>query len=103
MIALANDNKVLSDLVTNQKNKNYNLADVGSLTKYLGDDVKAKSNGGFELTQSFLIQRIIDLLGLEGNSKHNTKPTPSVKPLLRKNEKGESRKMNGTIDRQLGC
>ena len=82
MIALAEDDKILNEIVTNLKKQNYILTDEGTLTKYLGVDVKTKTNGGFELTQKFLIQRIIDLLGLEGESKHNTKPTPAVKPIL---------------------
>ena len=62
MIAMSKDDKVLNTLVENLKWKNYILTDEGSLTKYLGVDVKYKANGNFELTQPFLIQRIIDLL-----------------------------------------
>ena len=69
MIALAEDEQVLSKLVTNLKKRDYILTDEGSLTEYLGVDVKARPNGGFELTQTFLIQRIIDLLGLEGTKE----------------------------------
>ena len=62
MIAMSRDDKVLETIVKNLKRKNYILTDEGSLTKYLGVDVKYRKNGEFELTQPFLIQRIIDLL-----------------------------------------
>ena len=64
--------------------------------------MRAKPNGGLKLTQTFLIQRIIDLLGLEGDSKHNTKPTPAVKPLLGKDEKGEARRNTWNYRQAIG-
>ena len=54
--------------------------------------MKYKRNGYFELAEPFLIQRIIDLLEIEGEATYNTKPTPAVKPLLRKDLRGEPRK-----------
>ena len=102
MIALSKNNDVLENLVVNLRNKNYILTDEGSLSKYLGVDVKYKRQGYIELVQPFLIQRIIDLLGLEGDSKHNTKPTPAVKPLLHKDLKGESRKNNWNYRQAIG-
>ena len=36
--------------------------------------VRGNQKGYFELVQPFLIQKIIDLLGIEGESVHNTKP-----------------------------
>ena len=89
MIALAKNKKVLNMLVDSLKHKNYILTNEGSLTKYLGVNVKYKRNGFFKLVQPFLIQRIVDLLGLEGESIHNAKPTPAVKPLLHKDLRGE--------------
>ena len=89
MIAISRENKILDDLVNNLKKKNYILTDEGSLTKYLGVDVKYKNDGGFEITQPFLIQRIIDVLGINDNdSQCNTRPTPAVKPLLHKDLEG---------------
>ena len=78
MIALTRNERVSEKLVNNLKNSNYILTDEGSLTKNLGVDVRVKHGGYIELMQPFLIQRIIDLLGIEGESVHNTKPTPSV-------------------------
>ena len=92
MIALARNEEVLEKLVNNLKNRNYILTNKGSLPKYLGVDVREKQNGYFELIQPFLIQRIIDLLGIKGESVHNTKSTPAVKSLLRKDLRGKKRK-----------
>ena len=75
---------MLEKLVNNLKNRNFILTDEGSLTKYLGVHVREKQNGYFEHVQPFLIQRIIDLLGIKGESLHNTKPMPTVKTLLHK-------------------
>ena len=91
MIALSKNKKVLEQLVVNLKRKEYILTDEGPITKYLGVDVNKQADGSFELTQPFLIQRIIDLLGLEGDSKYNSKPTPVTKPLLHKDVYGEIR------------
>ena len=93
MIAMAKNKEVLETLLKNLKRKNFILTDEGSLSRYLGVDVKYKNNGAFELIQPLLIQRIISLLGLEKESVHNTKPTPTVKPLLHKDLKGESREI----------
>ena len=92
MIALARNQKVLEKLVNNLKKRNYILTDEGSLSKYMGVDVRPKQNGYLELVQPFLIQRIIDLLGIEGDTVHNTKPTLAVKLLLHKDLRGKSRK-----------
>jgi len=102
MIAMSKDDKVLNTLVENLKRKNYILTDEGSLTKYLGVDVKYKANGNFELTQPFLIQRIIDLLGVEGESVYNTRPTPATKPLLHKDNMGDARKQNWNYRTAIG-
>ena len=102
MIALSRNENVLSKLVVNLQNKNYILTDEGSLSKYLGVDVKYKDNGHIELIQPFLIQRIIDLLGLEGDSTHNTKPTPATKPLLHKDLLGEPRRNTWNYRQAVG-
>ena len=102
MIAMSRDDKVLETIVKNLKRKNYILTDEGSLTKYLGVDVKYRKNGEFELTQPFLIQRIIDLLGVEGESVYNTRPTPVTKPLLHKDSMGEVRKHKWNYRKAIG-
>ena len=45
--------------------------------KYLGDDVKYDKKGGFELVQPYLIERTIDLLGINSNESNcNTRQVP---------------------------
>ena len=102
MIALSQNDDVLDKLVENLKRKNYILTDEGSLTKYLGVDIKYKARGQIELVQPFLIQRVIDLLGLESESTYNTKTTPATKPLLHKDLKGESRKNSWNYRQAVG-
>ena len=72
ILALSQNDDLLVKLVENLKKKKYILTDEGSLTKYLVVDVKYKAKGHVELVQPFLIQRIIDLLGLESESTYNT-------------------------------
>jgi len=93
MIVISRKKDVLETLVNNLKKKNLILSNEGSLSKYLGVDVKYKENGNFELIQPFPIQRVIDLLWITSNeSKYNTRPTnPLVKPLLHKDLNGERR------------
>ena len=89
MIAISSKKEVLEELVENLRGKDYILTDEGPLTKYLGVDVKYNKRGGFELAQPFLIERIINLLGVNANeSNWNTRPTPAVKPLLHKDTNG---------------
>ena len=102
MIALAKNKNVLNKLVDNLKKKQFILTDEGTLTRYLGVDVQHRNDGSFELKQPFLIQRIIDLLGLEGESNHNSKPTPATKPLLHKDENGEVRRNSWSYRRAIG-
>jgi len=102
MIALARNKEVLETLVVNLQKRNYILTDEGSLDKYLGVDVKYKDKGQIELVQPFLIQRIIDLLGLEKDSTHSPRPTPATKPLLHKDLLGEKRKNTWNYRQAVG-
>jgi len=104
MIAISRENKVLENIVVNLTKKNYILTDEGSLTKYLGVDVKYREQGGFELLQPFLIRRIIDLLKLDDEDlgRYNTRPTPAVKPLLCKDLSGEERKHQWSYRQAIG-
>ena len=104
MIAISRSNTVLENIVVNLTKKNYILTDEGSLTKYLGVDVQYRSDGGFELTQPFLIKRIVDVLKLDDEDlgRYNTRPTPAVKPLLCKDLLGEKRKHKWNYRQAIG-
>ena len=84
VIALSRDGSVLGQLVTNLKNKGFDLTDDGTLDKYLGVDINQKPKGSIELSQPYLIERTLRVLGIEGDSKTNSKPIPASKPLLHK-------------------
>ena len=75
--------------------KGYVLTDEGDLNKFLGIEIKEITMNEFELSQPFLIERIVNLLGLGQNEfdvHTNTKITPIGKPLLNKNLEGKLRK-----------
>jgi len=102
MIALLKDKKTLEKLVASLKEKDFILTDEGSLDKYLGVDVKKKKDGGLELVQPFLIERILTLLGIKDDKMHNSKPTPAVRPLLNKDLNGEKRENSWNYRTAIG-
>ena len=102
MIATSKGGKVLNDLVQNSKAKKYILTDEGPLIKYLGVDAKEIEGGGCEPKQSFLIQRIIDFLGMEGDSVHNAKPTLATRPLMHNDLEGKERINSWNYRKVLG-
>ena len=102
MIALTKSKDVLERSVTNLKKKDFMLTDEGILTRHLSVDIQHRSDSSFELKHTFLIQRIIDLLGLEGESNHKTKPTPATKPLLHKDENSDERRNNRSYGKAIG-
>jgi hypothetical protein len=81
-------------------NEHYVFTDDGDLTKYLGVDVKRHKDGKIELTQSHLIQRILDVLSID-ESVHS-RPTPAIKPLLYKDIDGLPRKQNWNYRQAIG-
>ena len=94
VITISKDLAVMDILVKNLQ-KEYTLEDEGSLTKYLGVDMKINDDGTMELKQPFLIERILKLICSEGKnfeSKTNVRPTPAAKPLLHKDLDGPERK-----------
>jgi hypothetical protein len=70
----------------------YVLTNDGEVKNYLGVEVVKREDGSIELKQKFLIERIIEAVGLDKDIKGSSKPTPSVKPLLHKDLDGLERK-----------
>ena len=66
------------------------FADEGSIDKYLGVDIKKIDGTSFKMTQPFLTERIISLLGIDNGRTHD-KRTPVGKPLLNKDLNGVDR------------
>jgi hypothetical protein len=73
----------------------YVLTDDGDIHKFLGIEIKEITKNKFKLSQPFLIEQIVNLLGLGQNEfdvHTNTKITPVGKPLLNKDLEGKLRK-----------
>ena len=71
--------------------EDFELTDEGSIDKYLGVKIDDIDENSFEMSQPFLIRRIIEFLGLEEN-KNKGRDTPVGKPLLNKDLDGCPRK-----------
>ncbi len=72
----------------------YILTEEGTLDKFLGINITKLDDNRFELSQPFLIERIIQFVKSECESEVNTKSTPNPvgKPLLHKDLEGKERK-----------
>ena len=69
----------------------FKFTEEGSLAPYLGSKFIDLDNGEqFEMTQPFLIDQIIDTMGID-NRITNACPTPAVKPLLHRDTDREAR------------
>ncbi len=71
--------------------KGYVLTDEGGINKFLGIEIKEITKNRFELSQPFLIEQIVNPLGLghiEFGVHTNTRIAPVGKPLLDKDLKG---------------
>jgi hypothetical protein len=69
------------------ENKDFKLTDEGSIDKYLGVKIDNIDKNSFEMSQPFLVQCIIEFLGLQEN-KNKGRDTPVGKPLLNKDLDG---------------
>ena len=77
------------------------FTDEGSIDKYLGVDIHQLDNENFEMTQPFLIERILSLLGLD-RGRTNEKCNPVGKPLLNKDLNGVERKYSWNCRSAIG-
>ena len=69
------------------------FTDEGSIDKYLGVDIKQIDSKSFEMSQPFLIKRIMTLLGMS-DVRTNEKFTPVGNTLLNKDVDGIPCKYN---------
>jgi hypothetical protein len=81
--------------------ENFDFTDDGNLEKYLGVDVKRHKDGRIELTQTHLIQRLLEVIGMDPKTV-NSRPTPAIKPLLFKDVDGLTRKYNWNYRQAVG-
>ena len=75
-----------------QGSENFVLTDEGSIDKFLGIGIKRLGKQEFEISQPFLIDRILALLQLEHNgfeTNSNDKLTPAAPQILNKDLMGK--------------
>jgi hypothetical protein len=82
--------KAFIDSLTNGPEQ-FAFTDEGSMEKYLGVDIQKLGNGEFVLRQPFLIQRILEALGIEP-AMTNKQSVPVIGPLLSRDTDGPVRK-----------
>ena len=78
------------------------MTDDGDLARFLGVEIEYKLDGSIEMTQPHLIQRSLDLCGIESD-KVNGRDTPVGKPLLHKDLKGLPRKQKWNYRSAVEC
>ena len=86
--------------------ENFKFTDEGDVNKFLGIDITRIDSSSFELSQPFLIDRLLQLLGLCNNpfeTDANSLSTPVAKGLLHHVLVGKPVSINGSIGWQLGC
>ena len=84
-LVFSRDQQVIDEFFSNLGTK-YTITDEGEVAKYLGVDVRRPNDHIYELRQPYLIQRIIETLGLNDSNEHLV---PAVKPLLSKDVTGK--------------
>ena len=86
---------IIEDFITSLKtgSENFEFTDEGSMDKYFGVNIQKLTDGEFILRQPFLIQRILEAMGIEP-LETNSRPVPIVGPLLSRGENGPDRKFN---------
>ena len=86
-MVFSRDQQVIHEFFSNL-GTTYTITDKGEVAKDLGVDVRKPNDHTYELRQPYLIQRIIETLGLNDSNEHSVL---AVKPLLSKDVKGKSK------------
>jgi len=88
-----------------QGSENFVLTGEGSIDKFLGIDIKPLGKQEFEISQPFLIDRILALLQLEHNgfeTDSNDKLMPAAPQILNKDLMGKARKKSWKYRTDVG-
>jgi hypothetical protein len=95
--------KDLADQLIRDLKQQFTLSEEGEVSAYLGVKMDLnETTGQVTMSQPFLIQRIVELLG-DGISEANTKDTPAVyKEILHKDELGPRRKQTWKYRSAIG-
>ena len=78
------------------------LTDEGSIDKFLGVEIVDRGRGEFEMKQPYLIDRILETLGLKDASNVNEKKTPANTVLLNRDLDGKPRKKKWNYRQVVG-
>ena len=81
-------------------NENFSFTDGGSLENYLGVKVTNRDDGSLQLTQPYLIQKIIT--AVMQDQRINPSKTPAIKALLHKDSSGRTRKYDFNYRQVVG-
>ena len=94
-ILISKDKAVIQEFIHSLGNgpENFDFTDEGTLSEYLGVEISRLPDGGFSLSQPFLIERIINLLQFDSKMTKGVRGnTPVSYPLLSKDKDGLPRK-----------
>ena len=85
-VIVSHKQETITSLIESLNNgpENYVLTDEGDISNYLGVKIKKYSYGTLELSQSHLVEKIINHVGLEVSTSLKSIETPDRKPLLHK-------------------
>jgi hypothetical protein len=106
-IIVSNSMKDINTFIASMKDgpKKYVLTDEGDINIFLGFEIKKITRNKFEILQSFLIEQIVNLLGLGQNKfdvQTKTKITLVGKPLQNINLEGKPHKKDWTYCTAIG-
>ena len=96
-IIISPSRKSIDHLISSMQSgpENFKLTDEGGVNKFLGVEITRLDDNSFKLSQPFLIDRILNFLGLCNNefeTDANSTSTPAAKGLLHRNLDGKARK-----------
>ena len=74
--------------------ENLILTDEGDVNKFLGIKITHNEDSSFEMSQLFLIDRLLSILGLGDNEFDTSTTTPVAKGLLHRDLAGKPRKLS---------
>ena len=77
-----------------QGSEKFTLTEEGDVNKILGIEITHNEDSSFEMSQPFLIERLLSLLGLSNNEFDTSTTNPVAKGLLHRDLVGKPRKLS---------
>lgn len=96
----AKDDKIIDNHISKLKKQGFELTEEGDVTAFLGVEISKDENGVITMTQTGLIDNIINLLGLKNESKQHK--TPAVSPPLHTDTGGTQRENTWSYRSAIG-